>query len=218
MQGSQMEKSFSSEERVFWDNYAGRYDRFMRRLSEEYATLIDLIWKDVGQEDTVLEIAAGTGIITQEISKKVKKVCATDLSGPMIDIATEKAARAGLHNIEFSVQSGYSLSFADAAFDACIIANALHVMKKPELCLKEIRRVLKPQGLLIAPTFCHGETFKARLISIIMGFYGFKAYNRFTIVAFSDLVESSGFHILKKQTLESLIPLEYLVAKRYGES
>lgn len=213
-----MEKSFLKEERAFWDGYAGRYDRFMRRLSDEYATLIDLIWNDIRPEDDVLEIATGTGIIALEISKKVKKVYATDLSGPMIDIAIEKAARAGVRNIEFSVQSGYSLSFEDASCDVCIVANALHVMKKPELCLKEIRRVLKPQGMLIAPTFCHGETLKARLISTIMGLYGFKAFHRFTIDAYSDLVERSGFHILKKRTLESLIPLEYLVAKPYGES
>ena len=74
MQGSQMEKSFSSEERVFWDNYAGRYDRFMKRLSDEYATLIDLIWKEIQQDDIVIEIATGTGIIALDISKKAKKL------------------------------------------------------------------------------------------------------------------------------------------------
>lgn len=34
-----------------------------------------------------------------------------------------------------------------------MIANALHIMPKPDEALKEIKRVLKPEGILIAPTF-----------------------------------------------------------------
>jgi ubiquinone/menaquinone biosynthesis C-methylase UbiE len=214
---SRKKRAMNSEHK-FWDGFAGRYDRFMKRLSDEYATLIDLIWKEIKPEDEVLEIATGTGIIALEICKKVRKVYAADISEPMINIAREKADKAGARNIEFSIQSGYSLSFVDASCDVCIVANSLHVMKEPEKCLKEIRRVLRPQGLLIAPTFCHGETLKARIVSTIMGLYGFKAFHRFTIEDYSDLVESSGFHILKKQTLESVIPLEYIIAKPYGES
>ena len=38
-------------------------------------------------------------------------------------------------------------------FDAAVISNALHIMPEPEKALAEIRRVLKPGGILIAPTF-----------------------------------------------------------------
>jgi phosphatidylethanolamine/phosphatidyl-N-methylethanolamine N-methyltransferase len=204
-----------NEESKFWDSFAASYDRFMRRLSDVYSLLIELIWNELKQGDHVLEIATGTGIIALEISRKVKKVTATDISHPMIDIAIEKAKKAGIENIDFSVQSGYVLHFDNQQFDACIVANALHVMKEPEKCLKEIRRVLKTDGLLIAPTFCHGETFKARIISRILEFSGFKAYHKFTIQEFADLVEKSGFRILKKQPLEGPIPLLYLVATPY---
>jgi phosphatidylethanolamine/phosphatidyl-N-methylethanolamine N-methyltransferase len=204
-----------NEEGRFWDGFAANYDRFMRRLADTYSALIELVWNELKQGDHVLEIATGTGIIALEISRKVKKVTATDISGPMIDIAKEKAAKAGIDNIDFSVQSGYDLPFDDGQFDVCIIANALHVMKEPEKCLKDTARVLKTDGLLIAPTFCHGESFKSRIISRIMEFSGFKAYHKFTIQEFADIVEKSGFHILKKQVLEGPIPLLYLVAKPY---
>lgn len=204
-----------NEEGRFWDGFAVSYDRFMRRLADTYSVLIELIWNELKPGDHVLEIATGTGIIALEISRKVKEVTATDISGPMIDIAKEKAEKAGIDNIDFSIQSGYALPFDGGRFDVCIVANALHVMKEPEKCLKEIARVLKADGLLITPTFCHGETFKARIISRIMEFSGFKAYHKYTIQEFADVVEKSGFRILKKQVLEGSIPLLYLVAKPY---
>lgn len=36
-----------------------------------------------------------------------------------------------------------------------IVSNALHILPKPEKALTEIRRVLKEDGVLIAPTFTH---------------------------------------------------------------
>ena len=210
-----MDHHTASEESKFWDGFASSYDRFMRRVSDIYSLLIELIWNELKQGDHVLEIATGTGVIALEISRKVRKVTATDISAPMIAIAQEKAVKAGVENIEFSVQSGYVTPFDDRQFDVCIVANALHVMKDPEKCLAEIRRVLKTDGLLIAPTFCHGETFKARIISKLMEFSGFRAYHKFTIQEFADLVEKSGFRIVKKQPLEGPMPLLYLVAKPY---
>jgi phosphatidylethanolamine/phosphatidyl-N-methylethanolamine N-methyltransferase len=210
-----MDHHTTSEESKFWDGFAYSYDRFMRRVSDIYSLLIELIWNELKQGDHVLEIASGTGLISLEICRKVRLVTATDISAPMIAIAKEKAVKAGVENIEFSVQDGYDTPFDDGQFDVCIVANALHVMKDPEKCLAEVRRVLKLEGLLIAPTFCHGETFKARIISKLMEFSGFKAYHKFTIQEFADLVEKSGFRIVKKQPLEGSVPLLYLVAKPY---
>ena len=52
------------------------------------------------------------------------------------------------------------LSYADRSFDAVIVSNALHIVPQPEKALAEIRRVLKDDGVLIAPTFTHaGNSF-----------------------------------------------------------
>ncbi|UKI12848.1 MAG: class I SAM-dependent methyltransferase [Oscillospiraceae bacterium] len=43
------------------------------------------------------------------------------------------------------------------------MSNALHIVPQPEKALREIRRVLKDDGVLIAPTFTHaGNSFSAR--------------------------------------------------------
>lgn len=64
-------------------------------------------------------------------------------------------------------------------FDVVLIANALHIMPQPDEALKEIRRVLKPNGILIAPTFVYeGEINKVRLL--VMEKIGFKTFYQWT--------------------------------------
>ena len=68
----------------------------------------------------------------------------------MIRKAKAKAHSARLY---FSVQDATKLPYTLETFDAVVISNALHIMPEPEKALAEIRRVLKPGGILIAPTF-----------------------------------------------------------------
>ena len=56
-----------------------------------------------------------------------------------------------------------------------VISNALHIMPYPEKALKEIERVLKPEGILFAPTFIHGEgagfRFRVRMMELAGKFW-----------------------------------------------
>ena len=52
------------------------------------------------------------------------------------------------------------LRYADDSFDVVIIANALHIIPEPEKALAEMRRVLKKDGILIAPNFIHDNKNK----------------------------------------------------------
>ena len=53
--------------------------------------------------------------------------------------------------LKFEVADATCLPYENNSFDVVIIANALHVMPEPQKALKEIDRVLKDGGLLIAP-------------------------------------------------------------------
>ena len=79
------------------------------------------------------------------------------------------------------MQEATSLPYADETFDAVLIANALHIMPRPEKALAEIYRVLKPGGQLFAPTFVHGEVPRTRLRMLAMRCAGLQIYNSWMV-------------------------------------
>lgn len=137
----------------FWDKNAGRYDRFMRKDAAAYERLYELL-RPVVRHRTVLEPAAGTGLIAKNIVNSAAHIEATDASPEMIAEAKRDNRSAKLH---FSVQDMFRLPYADGSFDVIIVANALHIVPEPEKALSEIRRVLKDDGVLVAPTFTHAD-------------------------------------------------------------
>lgn len=142
----------------FWDKNAGRYDRFMRKDRAAYDEMYVRI-RPVVKAKTVLELATGTGLIAKHIVNAAAHIEATDASAEMIAEAKRDNCSAKLH---FSVQDMFRLPYANQSFNVVIVSNALHIVPQPEKALAEIRRVLKDDGVLIAPTFTHaGNSFPA---------------------------------------------------------
>jgi phosphatidylethanolamine/phosphatidyl-N-methylethanolamine N-methyltransferase len=197
----------------FWDRIAKRYDWITSKLTKDYSALIQRIANEIDGAENVLEVATGSGLIAIELARKAKMIEAVDISSEMIELSKNKASENQIENIHFSVQNAYNLDFEGGTFDAAICSNALHCMETPQQALLEIRRVLKPKGILIAPTFCHGANWRSRLISGLMSLTGFKSYHRFTIEEFSGLIVSSGFAIIRNDISKDFIPLAYVVAQ-----
>ena len=117
-----------------------------------------LIWPVV-KAKTVLELATGTGLIAKSIVNAAAHIEATDASVEMIAEAKRDNQSAKLH---FSVQDMFRLPYADKSFDVVIVSNALHIVPQPEKALVEIQRVLKEDGVLIAPTLYPRGKFVSR--------------------------------------------------------
>jgi len=166
----------------------------------------------LGRDMDVLEVATGTGLIGLSIAGAARSVTATDFSEKMIGVAKRKAAQG---NVSFSVEDATALSFGDASFDAAVISNALHIMPDPARALAEIRRVLKPKGLLFAPTFSHGHIkqstfdFTAKLLRLI----GCESYSQWTPEEFVAFVNANGFSVGRWEVLKAAFPLVYVEAR-----
>ena len=194
------------ERKNFWDRNAGRYDRFMRKDGAAYEEMYELI-RPVVKDKTVLELATGTGLIAKGIVSSANHIEATDASPEMIAEAKRDNRSAKLH---FSVQDMFRLPYADKSFDAVIVSNALHIVPQPEKALAEIHRVLKDDGVLIAPTFTHAESsFSGRVRAFIMKLMGFPLHSRWTSEEYLRFLRQNGWAVRKSAVLKASFPLTY---------
>ena len=192
--------------RNFWDKNAGRYDRFMRKDRAAYDEMYVLI-RPVVKAKTVLELATGTGLIAKHIVNAAAHIEATDASAEMILEAKRDNQSAKLH---FSVQDMFRLPYADKSFDVVIVSNALHIIPQPEKALAEIRRVLKNDGVLIAPTFTHGNsTLRGRLKLFFMKLVGFPLNSRWSSADYLAFLRQNGWTVRKSAVLKASFPLTY---------
>ncbi len=207
-------KNRIDKERKFWDSFAGKYDSHIEKNAEEaYGALFRMFAEDTMQSKELLEIATGTGIISLQLSKRVPAITATDLSPEMIKIARGKAEKQTAKNVKFRVEDICNLSFPSDSFDTVIASNVLHLLFEPGLALQEMKRVLKTEGKIIIPTYCHGESMLSHIISRLMGIAGFRARTRWSISSFQKFVKKNDFRIIKAEILKGVIPMVYLTAK-----
>ena len=194
------------EKKNFWDRNARIYNRFMRKDHAAYETMYALICPVV-KAKTVLELATGTGLIAKHIVNAAAHIEATDASAEMITEAKRDNRSAKLH---FSVQDMFRLPYADGSFDAVIVSNALHIVPQPEKALREIRRVLKDDGVLIAPTFTHSEnSFSGKVRAFFMKLAGFPLHSRWTSAEYLRFLQQNGWAVRKSAVLKASFPLTY---------
>ena len=195
------------EHKNFWDKNAGRYDRFMRKDQAAYEEMYALIWPVV-KAKTVLELATGTGLIAKSIVNAAAHIEATDASVEMIAEAKRDNQSAKLH---FSVQDMFRLPYADKSFDVVIVSNALHIVPQPEKALAEIHRVLRDDGVLIAPTFTHAEnSFFGNSKAFLLKLAGFPLYSRWTSGEYLCFLQQNGWTVRKSDVLKASFPLTYV--------
>lgn len=197
--------------RNFWDRTAKIYDRFMRRDAAAYDRMYALL-RPVVRDKTVLELAAGTGLIAKHIANAAEYIEVTDASEQMIRQAEREDHAENLH---FSVQDMFCLPYADAAFDVVIVSNALHIVPQPEKSLREIKRVLKDDGVLIAPTFTHAEnSFSGKGRVFLMRLAGFPLHSRWTSGEYLVFLTENGWTVRKSIVLQASFPLTYVECEK----
>ena len=96
--------------------------------------------------ETVLDVATGTGLLARDLALHVSRVTGIDVTPEMLDQARQIAAESGLANLTFDEGDATSLPYPDDSFDLVISRIAIHHFEDPEVELREMRRVCKPDG------------------------------------------------------------------------
>ena len=201
--------------KTFWNRIAKIYDHFMKKDHKAYKQMYSLIYPVVRHKQ-VLELATGTGLIAKHIVNSADHIEATDASPEMIKQAKQGVKSTKLH---FSVQDMFHLPYADRSFDVVIVSNALHIVPEPEKALAEIRRVLKEDGILIAPTFTHADNdFRGNVKAFFMKLAGFPLHSKWTSEEYLAFLWENGWTVRKSTVLTASFPLTYAECVKLEEN
>ncbi|MBE2251926.1 MAG: class I SAM-dependent methyltransferase [Myxococcus sp.] len=182
----------------------------MSLLGGPLPRMIELAAEGTRGLDRVLEVAAGTGLVTPALAAGAREVIATDYSAPMVASLERRVRDAGVRNVACEQADLYALRFEDASFDGVVAANVLHLVPDLPRGLAALRRVLKPGGRLIVPTFCHDETALSWVVSRALAVTGFPGHRRFTVKSLQLAVEEAGVVVGRAVLLPGLIPIGYV--------
>lgn len=114
-----------------------------------------------------LDLACGTGIVTDIVQKRVLPEAlsrstfrATDASEVMLGMTKKRVELEGWTNVETEVMDAKDMKYPDASFTHVAAALALHIIPEPDQVVKESMRVLKPGGVFGATTFAEANSNK----------------------------------------------------------
>jgi len=192
-----------------WDRFAPIYKSFVtgsRSNKRAYNAMYYRIRKVIDKK-RVLELATGPGLIAKKVAASSESMIATDFSVKMI-----QEARKGYNppNLSYEQVDATDLPYSNACFDVVIISNALHIIPSSEDVLSEIKRVLKPGGVLIAPNFIHSSKNKrSEFLSRLLGLFGVDFAKYWSEREYRDFLISNGFKVVNSHVFDSMIPLMY---------
>jgi demethylmenaquinone methyltransferase/2-methoxy-6-polyprenyl-1,4-benzoquinol methylase len=147
-----------------FDKISKKYDFLNHFLSMG----IDILWRKKSIRilkkypiEHLLDVATGTGDFALEaLALSPKKIYGVDISEGMLAVGKEKIKKLGKDNI-ITLEKGDSenLRFEDNTFDAVIVAFGVRNFENLSKGIEEIRRVLKPNGVLLVLEFSQPRVF-----------------------------------------------------------
>ena len=100
----------------------------------------------------VLDVGCGTGVVALTASRQGASVSGSDLTPELIDQAVDNAKTAGVV-IDFKVADVEDLPYEDGSFDFVLSQFGHMFAPRPDVCTKEMLRVLKPGGVISFSTW-----------------------------------------------------------------
>ena len=123
------------------------------RSADVYA---DFLMPYVTGASHVLDVGCGSGTIAIGLAQRVGRVTGVDLREDDFIAAREYAATHAMRNVEFQVGDIYALDVPDRGFDACLCHSILETLDRPLDGLLEIKRTLRPGGVVAAACVEYG--------------------------------------------------------------
>ena len=191
---------------MFWDTVAGVYDVFVNIINRKtHIRLRNTVSEMISPDDTVLECACGTGMLTSVIAGRCRKLIATDISEKMLDKARKNCQ--GIGNIAFEIADITALEYPDNSFEKVVAGNVIHLLDDPRGALSELDRVCMPRGKLIIPTYINKAlNGKTSRFAHAVGNAGADFRQQFTAESYRRFFRQSGYGDVEVSVADGRIP------------
>ena len=130
-------------------------DVYVREIDQRFAPVVDAVLSraELKVGEYVLDLGTGTGAIALKAARGVGsegRVVGVDISADMLAVALKRVEDAGLVNVSLREGRGECLPAEDDSFDAVLCSLSLMYMLDRSATAREISRVLRPGGRLVA--------------------------------------------------------------------
>ena len=134
---------------------------------------------DLRTDLQVLEVGPGPGYFSPEIARSIPsgKLVLVDIQQEMLDMARKRLEKKGIANVEYVQGDAVELPVPGASFDVVFLVDVLGEVPEPDRgrCLRELYRVLRPQGLLsITEQLCNPHLLSAPAVQKLAEEEGFR--------------------------------------------
>lgn len=183
-----------------WVLTLGRERAFRERL-------VELVGVRTGE--SILDVGCGTGTLAITAKRRVGSsgaVVGIDASPEMIARAKQKALTAGV-DVRFETAIVETLPFPDASFDVVFNTLMLHHLPRPvrEQCAREMRRVIKPEGRIVAVDFATPTGERKGLLARL------HRHGHTTPNDIVQLLSAAGLHV-KEVGAVGVVDLQFVIA------
>ena len=190
---------------MIWDRVAPLYDLALRALNRRvYDGTGAVVARLIRPGDTVLECACGTGAIASAIAPACARVVATDFSEGMLKQARKKLAR--FPHVVVEQADITDLHYADDSFDAVVAGNVIHLLPEPGDALKELKRVVRPGGTIIVPTYVIPKKRAHTMFLKVISRFGVHFQEHFDPASYRAFFERMGYVRVTYRVVRGRIP------------
>lgn len=140
------------EKETYWSRFAADFEERNNYIIGKEN--MDIVLNEISKEKNLgetLELACGNGTYSKVLSKNATTLICTDFSDEMVEASTQRLQ--DFKNIKVEKANCFALPYEDNSFDTIFMANLLHIIPTPEKAVAEAKRVLKPNGQIIALSF-----------------------------------------------------------------
>lgn len=131
-----------------WDERHAYFEEMARSVTER---MLERLQPSPGE--TILDVAAGTGIVgfaAARLTGPSGKVIVSDLAEAMVEIASRRAKEFGLENVECRVLDAEHLDLADGSVDGVLCRWAYMLLADAGAAIRQTHRVLRAPGGRVA--------------------------------------------------------------------